>query len=392
MIRKQVLPLLLAAVLICLPLTAAAAEVDGGDVYCFSSEDFSQGEENLTGIFVTAIPANTGSVLLGTRVIRPGDVLTVEQMDALTFSAHATEQNATAQMSFLPVFGNQVRTEMTMSLAIRGKENKPPVAEDTTMETYKNLENTGKLKVSDPEGETMTFSVVRQPKRGTVTVGEDGSFTYTPKKNKVGVDSFTFTATDASGKVSREATVTITILKPTESTQYTDTLGSDCRFTAEWMKNTGIFTGETLGGSQCFSPDRAVTRGEFFTMLVKTLDIPVDPDLTATGYEEGVPEWLVPYLAAASRAGLTAAIPRQEVFCPEDNISTGEVAALLCAAMDIEDAVVTSTGENVLWQEAALNALEKVGYELPPAETVTRGQAAQLLYELSRRSETPALQ
>lgn len=127
-------------------------------------------------------------------------------------------------------------------------------------------------------------------------------------------------------------------------------------------------------------------------MLVKTLDIPVDPDLTATGYEEGVPEWLVPYLAAASRAGLTAAIPRQEVFCPEDNISTGEVAALLCAAMDIEDAVVTSTGENVLWQEAALNALEKVGYELPPAETVTRGQAAQLLYELSRRSETPALQ
>ena len=65
----------------------------------------------------------------------------------------------------------------------------------------------------------------------------DGSFIYTPKKNKVGVDSFTYTATDASGKVSREATVTIQILKPTDARQYTDTVGLDCRFEAEWLKN-----------------------------------------------------------------------------------------------------------------------------------------------------------
>ena len=108
----------------------------------------------------------------------------------------------------------------------------------------------------------MTFTVVRQPKRGSVTIGEDGSFTYTPKKNKVGIDSFTYTAADASGKVSREATVTITILKPTESTQYTDTTGKSCCFAAEWMKNTGIFTGECVAGSACFSPERTVTRGE----------------------------------------------------------------------------------------------------------------------------------
>ena len=64
------------------------------------------------------------------------------------------------------------------------------------METYKNLPNKGKLKVTEPEGEHMVFTVVRQPKRGQVVINEDGSFEYTPKKNKVGVDSFTYTATD----------------------------------------------------------------------------------------------------------------------------------------------------------------------------------------------------
>ena len=69
------------------------------------------------------------------------------------------------------------------------------------------------MKVADPEGEDMVCAIVRRPKRGTVTLQPDGRFTYTPKKNKVGIDSFTFTATDASGKTSREATVTITILQ-----------------------------------------------------------------------------------------------------------------------------------------------------------------------------------
>ena len=81
-----------------------------------------------------------------------------------------------------------------------------------------------------------------------MTIREDGSFLYTPKKNKVGTDSFTYTATDPAGKVSREATVTIQILKPTDNKQYADTTGTTCRFTAEWLRNTGLFVGEQIDG------------------------------------------------------------------------------------------------------------------------------------------------
>ena len=355
MFRTRVLPLL-AALCLLLPLGVNAAEVDSGDVYCFSPEDFSSEEKELKGICITEVPGKTGQVLLGSRVIRPGDTLSADRLAELTFAPANTEADADAQVGYLPIYAGEVGPETTMTLAIRGKENKAPVAEDSALETYKNLENTGKLKVRDPEGEPMTFTVVRQPKRGSVTIGEDGSFTYT--------------AADASGKVSREATVTITILKPTESTQYTDTTGKSCCFAAEWMKNTGIFTGECVAGSACFSPERTVTRGEFVTMLVKTLNIPVEEEVSYTGYTDA-PDWLKPYLAAAARAGLTQGMPTGDAFGADESMAPADAAALLCTALDL------TAGED----DAA--ALEAAGIPAPDGEVLNRGQTAELLYQLS---------
>ena len=65
--------------------------------------------------------------------------------------------------------------ETTVTIGIRGRENQVPVAEDSALETYKNLEVQGKLKVADPEGEAMTFAVTRNPRRGTVELGENGN-------------------------------------------------------------------------------------------------------------------------------------------------------------------------------------------------------------------------
>jgi hypothetical protein len=210
----------------------------------------------------------------------------------------------------------------------------------------------------------MTYTVTRQPKRGTVEIREDGSFTYTPKKNKVGVDSFVYTATDPAGKVSREATVTVTILKPSDGKQYQDTIGKDCRFAAEWMRHTGIFSGEHLAEQSCFSPDREVTRGEFVTMLVKTLEIPVEEGLVYTGYTDEVPVWLQPYLAAAVRSGLTAGLEHPEVFGAEDVITTAEAAVMVANGLDLQETFAGS-------------------YEEP----LTRGMAAKVLYRTSQKLE-----
>ena len=228
----------------------------------------------------------------------------------------------------------------------------------------------------------MTFTVTRQPKRGNLELKEDGSFTYTPKKNKVGVDSFTFTAADPAGKVSREATITINILKPTDATQYTDTMGRECRFAAQWMRNTGIFAGEQLAGKPCFHPDKEVTRGEFVTMLVKALDIPAEEEASLTGYTDEIPLWLQPYLAAAVRSGLTAGLPEQEVFGANTPITGAEAAVLLQNALDLAVPKTETAADSTLpaWAETAVTTLSENGFALDGDAVLTRGETAQLLY------------
>ncbi|MDY3224358.1 MAG: Ig-like domain-containing protein [Candidatus Faecousia sp.] len=341
----------------------SAAEVDSGSTYCFGTGDFSQ-EEPITGICITDLPEDLGALMLGSRILREGDVLTADQVAQMTLSPLRTETDQTVELGYLPIYEGRVAEGAVMTISIRGKEDKPPVAEDSALETYKNLPNTGKLKASDPENQSLTFTVTRQPRRGTVTIAGDGTFTYTPKKNKVGVDSFVYTATDPAGKVSREATVTITILKPTDATQYTDTLGNDCRFAAEWMRQTGIFVGETLGDSPCFSPERQVTKGEFVTMLVKALDISVEKEVSFTGYKEDIPLWLQPYLAAAVRSGLTDGLPEQQVFEPNSPITAAEADIMLKNALNREESCIAPE-------------------ELP----LTRAQAACALYDAARQAQ-----
>ena len=348
------------------PLNVRAAEVESGGIYCFGTGDFSEGE--LEGVCITGLPEKTlGKVLLMDREIRPGDVLAADQLERLTFVPTLRESDADAVIRYLPVFSDSVGTESEMTVSIRGKENQAPVAEDFAAETYKNLPIEGKLKVKDPEGEDMIFTVIRQPKRGQVEIKADGSFTYTPRKNKVGIDSFVYTAADASGKVSREATVTVTIVKPTDSAQYQDTVGLDCRFAAEWMKNTGIFVGESLDGNACFSPDRQVSRMEFLAMLVRTLELPRSE--VSASWAEDAPRWLRPYLAAAVRSGFITGMSQEPDY--HGTITVAEAEDMVRNALDM--ALETMAEEN-------------------PTKPMTRADAAKLLYEASLLArEAPGL-
>ena len=386
MFKTYIACLLLAAILVFgMAGAASAAEVECDSIYCFQTEDFP--EEELQGICITSLPdANAGTVMLGTRVLRPGDILTAAQLPQMTFLPLRTETDVSACISYLPIFQEYVAESATMTIAVLGKEDKAPVAQDFAMETYKNLPNDGSLKVTEPEGQAVTYTVVRQPRRGEVLVRQDGSFTYTPKKNKVGTDSFTYTATDASGNVSREATVTIRIMKPSASVQYTDTMGYDCRFAAEWLRSTGIFEGENVGGTACFQPDKTVTRGEFLAMMAKTLNIPMDTDVSYAELPEETPQWLKPYLAAAIRSGLTAGLP-EEILQTQEAVTGAEAAVILQNALDLTVSAEAEDATDVpAWAASSMTAMSENGIELA-AGILTRGQLANALYQVSKLAQ-----
>ncbi len=365
-----------------------APQVDCDSVYCFTGQEF---DPALTGVCILQLPdSHTGTVLLGTRVVRSGDILAADQLKQLTFHPLRTQHDVNANVTYLPIYENRVDKAQVMTISIRGKEDMAPVAEDCVLETYKNLANHSKLKVSDPEGGTLTITLIRGPKRGEVSIDDDGSFTYTPKKNKVGTDSFTYTATDEAGNVSREATVTVRIIKPADKTFYTDTLGSDCRFAAEWMKNTGLFVGESIGSQRCFQPTKAVSRAEFVTMLVKSLGLQVEKNATTTGFSDDCPGWLKPYLAAAQRAGLMAGWPGGNQFGADEAITGQEAALLIQNALDLPTSVMA--GDQTAAQ-LAVAVMAENGVSLNAEAALTRSDVALALYRVSKLAPTaPGMQ
>ncbi len=393
MFRARFVCLLLAACcLLGLQGSVTAAEVDCDTIYCFTSQDFSQSEDPLMGICITELPqAQTGTVLLGSRILQEGDILTADQVAQMTFSPLNTETDLQAQITYLPIYANRVERSATMTLSIRGKKDEAPVATDFSVETYKNVPNEGTLKVNDPEGKTLTYTLVRSPKRGEVVLHEDGTFLYTPKKNKVGVDSFTFTAADPAGNVSREATVTIQILKPTSAAQYTDTVGLSCRFEAEWLRSTGLFEGEKINAQECFFPEQTVSRGQFLAMVVKLLDIPTE-GVSAEALPKDTPQWLQPYLAAAIRSGLSAGLPNTDTgnFGADQPITGAEAAVMLQNALDLtitQDAFSTYGalgGDVPAWAASSLTVLHNNGVTMGANDALTRADAAQVLYQVSK--------
>ena len=400
MFAKRIIALLLALCLsLCLGSAAMASQsddqvaatapvVDCDSVYCFSGEEFG---EALTGVCILRLPDSAaGTVLLGTRVVRSGDILAADQLSQLTFQPLRTEEDAEATVTYLPIYQNRVEKEAVLTISIRGKEDKMPVAEDGVLETYKNLAGNGKLKAHDPEGSQLAYTLVRAPRRGEVDIAADGSFTYTPKKNKVGTDSFTYTVTDGSGNVSREATVTVQILKPSDKTFYADTFGQECRFAAEWLKNEGLFRGENISGQSCFQPEKTVSRGEFVTMLVQTLGLKVDESVTATGFADDCPSWLKPYLAAAQRAGLLAGWPNGENFGAREPINGREAALMLQNALDLPTSVMAGDLEIADWAVAVMG---ENGVILTANAALTRANVAMALYRVSKLALTaPGMQ
>ena len=161
------------SLVLCAALASPSAAQSVEDAQCcISGADFGR---DLRGICVTAVP-ETGVLRLGSRIIRRGDVLTAGQLEGRTFCAGEETQEDAARIRYLPMSDSGLQEEAELVISIRGRKNEAPTAEDSKMETYKNLPNEGLLTVTDPEGDPMTFTVTRLPRRGDVILREDGSF------------------------------------------------------------------------------------------------------------------------------------------------------------------------------------------------------------------------
>lgn len=121
----------------------------------------------------------------------------------------------TAPLSgFGPTSGTESLGEATASWTFNLVQNTPPTAEDQQIQIKKNKAAQISLSANDEDiGDTIIFSIVSQPSHGTITNFDEstGTLTYTPDKKFLGLDEFTFQATDSKGATSEIVTVSIAV-------------------------------------------------------------------------------------------------------------------------------------------------------------------------------------
>ena len=179
-----------------------------------------------------------------------------------------------------------------------------PTAQALEIRTYRGIPYHAQFLAAGGEGEDLTFTVEKEPKKGTVQI-DGASFTYTPEGDSTGSDSFTYTATDSAGRVSQPATVSVTIEKAKSGVTYADTADSTAAVAAQDLAEAGIFTGAKIGDQYYFEPDKPVSRSEFLAMVMETAgDEPTAVTMTGFCDDAAIPTWAKAYAAAGVADGI----------------------------------------------------------------------------------------
>lgn len=393
-IERQPLRLLAALCLtLLLSFCASAAEVPGDGEYDFDGTEFvSSIPGDLEGIYVCQVPEESVCVLcFGERVIRAGDFLPYASLSALTLRPTANETGS-AVFRYQAIQQGNLDEAAVLTMQIRSTRNDPPTAKDMDFETYKNVANEGTFPADDPEGDALSFRIEDKPRQGSVELLEGGKFVYTPKKNKVGEDSFSYVAVDEAGNTSNTATIRISIIKPLDAQTFADADASN-QFLAMWMRENGLYSGQKMAERLCFAADLPVTRGEFLVMTMELAGIRPEVGLTDSGFvdQSDAPAWQQPYLCSAMRRGIVRGTSTDDglLFQPNEPITAAQAAAILCRTFRISQAMSVSadadSGAVPAWAESSVAALRNLGIDVPmdADAVIDREAAARLLYEIS---------
>jgi VCBS repeat-containing protein len=163
------------------------------------ANDSDAGADSLTAKMTTG--ASNGSVALnpdGSFTYTPNENFNV--VDSFVYVANdgdADSTNATVSITVNPVNDAPVTTDDAYS-----------VDEDTIL----TIPAPGMLvNDTDVDGDTVMLETFNSPNHGTLSIGGDGAFSYTPNPDFNGVDTFGYVATDLQGGTDN-GTVTITVL------------------------------------------------------------------------------------------------------------------------------------------------------------------------------------
>ena len=289
----------------------------GSDTFTFQVAD-AGGLTSTASIAVTVIAVNHAPVAQNGTLSTNQDTAATGSLtatdpdgDSLAFSVTtqgalgtvAITNAATGAYTYTPTAGARGSDTFTFRVADAGgltstasiavtviAVNHAPVAQNGTLSTNQDTAATGSLTATDPDGDSLAFSVTTQGALGTVAItnAATGAYTYTPTAGARGSDTFTFRVADAGGLTST-ASIAVTIVpvnhapvaqNGTFSTPQgtlgsgvlvaTDSDGDTLTYAlaTQPAKGSAVITNAATG-SYTYTPNTGATGADTFTFLVR---------------------------------------------------------------------------------------------------------------------------
>ncbi len=332
---------------------------------------------SLEYITVTELPATAdGTLFVGSVGAAKGQVISAGSLGLLSFAAADDEKPSEATMK-IAVNGSDY--DITCRLCLLEELNYTPtvaLASSVSLhiETYRGVPTVGTISAYDPEGDEMTFEIVRYAEHGRVTLRDrnTGAYVYAPDEGFTGKDSFTYVVRDRWGNYSTSATVSIEVISPPASVSYADIDGEENAGSILKVSALGLMNGTQVGADCYFKPAEEISRLEFLVTAMQAAGIG-EKEVAALGAPsvadvEDIPVAMRPYVSYALQKNYISAKPDAAgKLClrADESISRAEAAVILSNIIGYakEDTVTAFADADTLptWSTPALTSLRALG-------------------------------
>ena len=378
-----------------------------GNEISFTADDIERAMNmsELNYITVTKLPdPSLGTLFVGSTGAAVGQTVSAANLSFLSYAAADDTKPSEATVGFTV---NGWGYEMNCRLCLTDKLNYTPTTSlaprlALSVMTYCDLPMSGTLSAYDPEGDELTFEIVRYASSGRVTLSDKhtGAYVYTPDKSFTGKDEFQYVVRDRYGNYSTAATVSISVDGKPASVEYVDIVDSVYAGSVIRITSRGIMNGTQVGNACYFKPDESISRVEFLVTAMnvagineEVLDAAGIKANTHTGFDDNdaIPESMRGYVKLASTRGYIQGkiVDGRTVFAPNESITRAEAAVILSNIIGYANQTAVSAFADVdsvpAWSMQALSSLRSLGVLGCPdgkagaSVVMTRGESAEWL-------------
>jgi hypothetical protein len=384
----------------------AKATLKGGTI-SFDESDFARATNlsKINSITVTKLPPiSDGELRVGSSVLTSPQTLSASSIRLLSYEPKSSI--ATSEFYFTVNGGS---TELCCKLYVLDEKNYAPTLSNASqnalqVSTFENVSLYGTLPCYDPDGDKTYIEVVSYPKKGQLIIDdkETGAYRFIPNEDFTGKDSFVYVARDLYGNYSPSATVNLSVKESAVSTSYIDLVDSRYHNAAIAMTEKGIMSGTQIGSSTYFYPAREMSRAEFTSMAMQAAGITKLNDSgakTVFADDAEIESNFKPYIAAAYELGYIKGVEKNGKLYFEGNraMTRAEAACLLSGMLDAATPTIapsfSDSSDVPAWAQASVNAMSYMGVmnsvenKITPLSCVTRGDAAEILWNFMRVKE-----